>query len=163
MSNVYVTQITTFTIPHTKEEIVSRISSQLELECDLSDAIEEVEDGKNQYRIVYDTEGGCLTNEDYDSLQCALHTLQTGLACETWSSESKDGTEQGVNYYNKNGEEVDIANLYERFVASEATLRAVADALWGEDAEQEWNSDTTEGIAECIETMRPDIKMEYNK
>ena len=40
---------------------------------------------------------------------------------------------------------------------SEQLLQAIADALWGEDADKEWNADTTDAIAEAIMNVRPDL------
>ena len=40
---------------------------------------------------------------------------------------------------------------------SEQLLQAIADALWGEGADTEWNSDTIDTIAEAIRTERPDL------
>jgi hypothetical protein len=40
---------------------------------------------------------------------------------------------------------------------SESLLEYIADALWGEDADQEWNADTLDAIADAIRTLRPDL------
>ena len=40
---------------------------------------------------------------------------------------------------------------------SEQLLQAIADALWGEGADTEWNSDTASAIAEAILVERPDL------
>ena len=40
---------------------------------------------------------------------------------------------------------------------NEQLLRAIADALWGDDADTEWNSDTIQAIADAIQTERPDL------
>lgn len=40
---------------------------------------------------------------------------------------------------------------------SEQLLQAIADALWGEDADKEWNADTLDAIAEAIMNVRPDL------
>ena len=40
---------------------------------------------------------------------------------------------------------------------SEQLLQAIADALWGEGADTEWDSETTSAIAEAIRTERPDL------
>jgi hypothetical protein len=40
---------------------------------------------------------------------------------------------------------------------SEQLLQAIADALWGEGSDTEWNSDTIAAIAEAILTERPDL------
>jgi len=40
---------------------------------------------------------------------------------------------------------------------SEQLLQAIADALWGEGADTEWNSDTLQAIADAINTERPDL------
>jgi hypothetical protein len=40
---------------------------------------------------------------------------------------------------------------------SEQLLQAIADSLWGEGADTEWNSDTIDTIAEAIRTERPDL------
>jgi hypothetical protein len=34
---------------------------------------------------------------------------------------------------------------------------SIADALWGEDADKEWNADTLDSIADAIRTLRPDL------
>jgi len=41
--------------------------------------------------------------------------------------------------------------------ASEQLLQAVADALWGEGADTEWNADTIQAIADAIHSQRPDL------
>jgi hypothetical protein len=41
--------------------------------------------------------------------------------------------------------------------ASEQLLQAIADALWGEGADTEWNSDTIQAIADAIHSQRPDL------
>jgi hypothetical protein len=40
---------------------------------------------------------------------------------------------------------------------SEQLLQAIADALWGDGADTEWNSDTASAIAEAILAERPDL------
>lgn len=40
---------------------------------------------------------------------------------------------------------------------SEQLLQAVADALWGEGADTEWNSDTIQAIADALQGQRPDL------
>jgi len=42
--------------------------------------------------------------------------------------------------------------------AQEHLLQAIADALWGEGADTQWNTDTIEAIAEAIQTERPDLQ-----
>ena len=36
-------------------------------------------------------------------------------------------------------------------------IRAIADALWGDDADAAWDSNTIEAIADAIQTERPDL------
>lgn len=36
-------------------------------------------------------------------------------------------------------------------------LESIADALWGEGADTEWNSDTLMAIADAVEALRPDL------
>jgi len=36
-------------------------------------------------------------------------------------------------------------------------LDSIADALWGQDADQDWNADTLDAIADAIRTLRPDL------
>ena len=43
------------------------------------------------------------------------------------------------------------------FHADDSTLRGIADALWGDGADTEWNSDTLDAIADVIRTFRPDL------
>jgi hypothetical protein len=50
------------------------------------------------------------------------------------------GKENGVNVYQ-----------------SEQLLQSIADALWGEGADTEWNSDTIQAIADAIHSQRPDL------
>lgn len=40
---------------------------------------------------------------------------------------------------------------------SEQLLQAVADVLWGEGADTEWNSDTLQAIADALQVRRPDL------
>jgi len=40
---------------------------------------------------------------------------------------------------------------------SEQLLHSIADALWGAGADTEWNSDTTQAIADAIHAERPDL------
>jgi hypothetical protein len=40
---------------------------------------------------------------------------------------------------------------------SEQLLHALADALWGDGADTEWNPDTIQAIADAIRTERPDL------
>jgi hypothetical protein len=40
---------------------------------------------------------------------------------------------------------------------NEQLLQAIADALWGEDADKEWGADTLDAIAEAIMDRRPDL------
>jgi len=40
---------------------------------------------------------------------------------------------------------------------SEQLLQSIADALWGEGADTEWNSDTIQAIADAIQSERPDL------
>jgi hypothetical protein len=39
----------------------------------------------------------------------------------------------------------------------ENLLNSIADALWGEGADQDWNADTLDAIADAIDTLRPDL------
>ena len=43
---------------------------------------------------------------------------------------------------------------------SENLLQSIADALWGEDADKEWNADTIDAIATAIMNERVDL---YNE
>jgi hypothetical protein len=36
-------------------------------------------------------------------------------------------------------------------------VRSIADALWGDDADTEWNSDTINAIADAIRNVRPEL------
>lgn len=40
---------------------------------------------------------------------------------------------------------------------SEQLLQAIADALWGDGADTEWDSETIQAIAEAIQAERPDL------
>ena len=40
---------------------------------------------------------------------------------------------------------------------TEQLLHSIADALWGEGADTEWNSDTVQAIADAIRLQRPDL------
>ena len=40
---------------------------------------------------------------------------------------------------------------------SEQLLQAIADSLWGDGADTEWNADTIQAIAEAIKVERPDL------
>ena len=40
---------------------------------------------------------------------------------------------------------------------SEQLLQAIADALWGDGADTEWDSETIQAIADAINTERPDL------
>ena len=40
---------------------------------------------------------------------------------------------------------------------SEQLLQSIADALWGEGADSEWDSDTIQAIADAICAERPDL------
>jgi hypothetical protein len=40
---------------------------------------------------------------------------------------------------------------------SEQLLQAIADALWGEGADTEWDSETLQAIADAIQAERPDL------
>lgn len=40
---------------------------------------------------------------------------------------------------------------------SEQLLQAIADALWGDGADTEWDSETLQAIAEAIQAERPDL------
>lgn len=40
---------------------------------------------------------------------------------------------------------------------TEQLLQGIADALWGEGADTEWCSDTTQAIADAIQLQRPDL------
>lgn len=44
---------------------------------------------------------------------------------------------------------------------SEQLLQSIADALWGDGADTEWNSDTIQAIADAINTERPDLAARY--
>jgi hypothetical protein len=41
--------------------------------------------------------------------------------------------------------------------SSEQLLQSIADALWGEGADTEWNSDTIQAIADALHLQRPDL------
>lgn len=45
---------------------------------------------------------------------------------------------------------------------TEQLVQAVADALWGEDADTEWCPDTLEAIADAIQNLRPDLYASRN-
>jgi hypothetical protein len=40
---------------------------------------------------------------------------------------------------------------------SEGLLQSISEALWGEDADKEWNADTLDAIADAIRRERPDL------
>jgi hypothetical protein len=40
---------------------------------------------------------------------------------------------------------------------SEQLIQSIADALWGDDADTEWNADTLDAIADAIRLMRPEL------
>lgn len=40
---------------------------------------------------------------------------------------------------------------------SEQLLQSIADALWGDGADTEWNSDTIQAIADAVCAERPDL------
>ena len=40
---------------------------------------------------------------------------------------------------------------------SEQLLQSIADALWGEGADTEWNPDTIQAVADAIQAERPDL------
>ncbi len=42
-------------------------------------------------------------------------------------------------------------------IKSERLLQFIANALWGGGADTEWNSDTTQAIADAIHAERPDL------
>jgi len=44
-----------------------------------------------------------------------------------------------------------------RITLDDQLVESIADALWGEDADTEWNSDTLNAIADAIRTLRPDL------
>jgi hypothetical protein len=39
-------------------------------------------------------------------------------------------------------------------------VQCIADALWGDDADYDWNADTLMAIAEAFQTYRPDLVKE---
>ena len=43
---------------------------------------------------------------------------------------------------------------------NEQLLQSIADALWGEDADQQWSPDTLDAIADAIINQRPDLYTE---
>ena len=40
---------------------------------------------------------------------------------------------------------------------SEGLLQSIADALWGDGSDTEWNADTLNAIADAIRNVRPDL------
>ena len=40
-------------------------------------------------------------------------------------------------------------------------ILAVFDALWGKDADQEWNADTLDAIADMLMAARPELYKQY--
>jgi len=51
-----------------------------------------------------------------------------------------------------------LANLVTDDVA-----RCVAEALWGEEADKDWNADTLNAIADTIRILRPDLVPDEHK
>jgi hypothetical protein len=41
--------------------------------------------------------------------------------------------------------------------ANDSLVLSIADALWGDDADTEWNSDTINAIADAIRNVRPEL------
>lgn len=41
---------------------------------------------------------------------------------------------------------------------TEQLLQSLADALWGEGADTQWNADTMSALAEAIQLLRPDLQ-----
>ncbi len=44
-----------------------------------------------------------------------------------------------------------------RIAVDDQLVESIADALWGDGADTEWNSDTLDAIADAIRTVRPDL------
>ena len=159
MATTFCSQTTYFTIPLSKEELVEKIKEHDDFEylsTPPEDCFDELEGG-GQYVVSYDSDGECTTPdlEDYKLIQSVFFPLQTGLSREVWHTEnSREGNESGVNFYNSDGEEVDVCELY---VKSEQLLNSIADALWGEGSDSQWSADTIQAIADAITTERPDL------
>lgn len=162
MANVYVDQATYFRFSIPVEEVCQLIKdANMEHLPAISDLIEEKEDGT--FCIMYQTDGEGVSSEEYDEIVSLLLPFSVGLSKEVWSTECKGVVNNGVNYYNKKGEEVDIDTIYANYLSAESTLRCVADALWGEDADKDWSPDTVQAIADAIMNCRPDIYHEYEE
>lgn len=44
-----------------------------------------------------------------------------------------------------------------RIALDDQLAESIADALWGDGADTEWNTDTLDAIADAIRTLRPDL------
>lgn len=113
------------------------------------------EDNKVIVSVDSESDEGNWDLELYRSICETLNTIQVGLCVENWATfNSKSGEEGGSNFYDEEGDIVDIHSLYH----SHQTLLATAEALYKDGPNTPWDSSTIESVAEMVKRALPGIE-----
>jgi len=121
---------------------------------DLQAYIRDGEDGA--LLVVLDTEDRNYSCDVFNALVRYFARRQSGeYGVHNWSCvDSREGVSSGVNRIYRDGTSVAVTGEPDQ---AEDLLNLIADALWGEDADQNWSADTLDAIADAILSQRPDL------
>lgn len=113
------------------------------------------ENGKVIVSVDSESDEGNFDLDIYLSICETLSSIQVGLYQENWAvSDSKRGEEGGTNYYDEDGDIVDIHSLYR----SHKAFLSIAEALYKDGPNTQWNSSTIESVAEMVKRALPGIE-----
>jgi nitrate reductase NapAB chaperone NapD len=93
----------------------------------------------------------CVLVEDDALSEAELEALDTMTDCEVGEIARERGKTIctiPLEHHHK---------LNEALEETESLLHSISEALWGEDADKEWNADTLDAIADAIRRERPDL------
>ena len=111
--------------------------------------------GDGALLVTYDSEES-FSVDVFHALVDHFARRQSGdYGVHNWSCfDFRDGASSGVSRIYRDGTSVTVTEEPDQ---AEDLLNSIADALWGEDADQEWGADTLDAIADAILIQRPDL------
>jgi hypothetical protein len=131
-----------------EEDLISELRSELQ---------GYIKDGKDgEFLILCDTGDTNCYADVFNALVEYFAKRQSGqYGIHHWSClDSGEGGSSGTNRVYKSGESIAVAGEPD---PGEGLLNSIADALWGDDADESWSADTLDAIADAIRTVRPDL------
>lgn len=97
-----------------------------------------------------------LTN--YLIIDTSTGTVLTAETCRLVHDSDLSSTEWEALDTMSDSETGELARERGRRIALDDQLvESIADALWGDDSDTEWNPDTLDAIADVIRELRPDL------